>query len=170
MNISQKENKFYAKLIDDLREHSFPYKTNKVFRDHIKSMNPNYPIDETTGKYVSFAKISVVEFRKHLSFLKVIACKYNMKSSYLTPQDVEFADGAWFKTRMVKVEKGGSDSNIVFVLCSRCGASSKRGVTRERFQELMDIEEGKKAETFDPIENSFLCASCMKTIIKDSNE
>lgn len=162
MIISQKDNKFYAKFIDDFRFHFFPWHDNKVFREYIKTLNPGYPIDDTTGKYVSFAKISVVEFRKHLSFLKVLACKYGMKSDYLTSIDAEIADTTWFRTKIVKIEQGGGDFNIAFVLCSRCGASTKRGLTRVRFQELMDIEEGNRIETLDPIDKSFICAHCIK--------
>ena len=162
MVIDQSDNKFYAKVLDNLRIHSFPWNTNKGMREYIKELNPDYPIDQTTGKYKSFAKISVVEFREHLSFLKIIACKYGIKAEYLDQLDIDIARAKHFKTRIVKIEQVGSDFSIVYVLCSRCGSSTKRGLTRERFQELMDIEEGNKVETFVPITKSFICAHCIK--------
>lgn len=161
MVISQKDNKFYAMFIDDIRLKFFPMYDNKAFREYVKTLNPNYPVDSTTGKYVSFAKINVEEYRKHLSFLKVIACKYGLESEYINSMDREIADTSWFKTRIVEVVKGGSDSNVVFVLCSRCGSSTKRMLSRVRFHELMDIEEGKKTEVLDPIEKSFMCMNCI---------
>ena len=162
MVISQSDNKFYAKVLDDLRVHSFSHVTNKKLREHIKDLNPNYPIDQTTGKYKSFAKISVLEFREHLSFLKIIACKYGMKAEYFDQLDIDIAKEKHFKTRVVKSEEVGGEFNIVFVLCSRCGSSTKRGLSRGRLQELMDIEEGNRVETLDPIDKSFICAHCMK--------
>ncbi len=170
MVISQKDNKFYAKFIDDFRLSFFPWCDNKMFREHVKSLNPNYPIDNTTGKYVSFAKISVVEFRKHLAFLKVIACKYNMQSDYTNDMDRDIARTTWFKTKIVKVVEGGSDFNIVFVLCSRCGSSTKRALTRSRFQELMDIEEGERIENMVLDSETFVCVDCIRFTGEDRKE
>ena len=160
MQITQRENKFYAKLLDDIRTQYFPWNTNKELREYIKEMNPNYPVDNTTGKYVSFAKISVEEFRRHLSFLKIMAIKYGMKSDYLNVIDRNVAGATHFKTKITKIEHSGKDFNIVSVLCSRCGSVTKRGVTRERLKELMDIDEGKAVEIIDPINKSFLCVNC----------
>ena len=163
MVIAQSDNKFYAIFIDELRMHAFPYHGNKEFREYVKTLNPNYPVDNTTGKYVSFAKISMIEFRKHLSFLKVIACKYGMYSEYLDDVDHDVAKTSLFKASVFKIEKNDENSNIVYVICSRCGSSTKRMLSRDRLQELLDIEEGEESETMDPISKSFLCCSCVSS-------
>lgn len=170
MVIPQSDNKFYAIFIDELRMHAFPYHENKEFREYVKTLNPNYPVDNTTGKYVSFAKISMIEFRKHLSFLKVIACKYDMSSEYLDDVDHGVAKTKLFKASVFKIEKNDGDMNVVYVICSRCGSSTKRILTRDRLQELMDIEEGEKNETLDPINKSFLCCGCVKSLETNKNK
>ncbi len=170
MIISQKENKFYAKFLDDFRVSFFPWHTNKMFREYVKSLNPSYPKETSTGKYVSFAKLEVPEFKKHLRFLKTLACKYNMKSDYLDKIDRDIAETSWFKTSVHSVVGVEEDFNVAYVVCSRCSSSTKRAFTRERMYELMDIDEGKKKETLEPIGESFMCVDCITVKLGEKDE
>ncbi len=170
MIISAKNNKFYAKFIDDFRLSFFPWYDNKVFRDHVKSLNPNYPRDSTTGKHVSFAKIDMPEYMKHLQFLKTLACKYNMSSDYISENDRYVASTSWFKASIHKIVEGGGDFNVVEVICSRCGSCTKRALSRARMQELMDIDEGKKKESTSAIGETFLCVNCVTLKIGERDE
>jgi len=161
VKITEKQNKFYRKLLEEIRTEQYPWVKQKEFSSYVKKIDPDFPTD-VSGEPVSIRDIEPKDFLRHLMFIKKMAIKRGMKSDLFSSRDYGAANATSYTARIAY-----RDGGIVGVVCSNCGAISDRKLTQDRIDELELIGSGKAKEKMDPLSESFVCAWCMSNILKE---
>jgi len=155
--ISNKSNRAYNGLLNEIRKKFFKDFSVKDFRKMIKQMDPEYPIN-SDGTYISMTTITEVQLKKHMSFIKLFAYKRGYRVESLTEvENIIFLESK-IDTRIIgmPVEEDGMYTAVV--VCSNCGMATKKGLTKNRLNQLRRIE--KKEEAEQKGVNSFTCMCC----------
>lgn len=160
MIISVDDNRKFNGMLSDIREAISPSDNSKTFRNTIKQLDPNFPLNKD-GSKKSMRDVTEDEFKKHLSFVKTMCLRQGVRLEYFTEIDVVAAEEAQFSVAVSETYEEQDELIIVGITCSNCGCETIRGLSEKRYKEAKDIEAGTKTEDMDPLTNSFLCANCI---------
>jgi len=157
MIISQEKNRAYNGMLNTLRTIMYPHIESKKFRTIAKEMNPNFP--RIDGLEKSMADITDNEFELHLTFLKTMAIRRDVILESFSRSDIDRAKNAKISIDVSEDTEEDGDMIVVDVTCSNCGAKTVRGLTEDRYVELVNIVFGDGEES-NKLEDSFMCLEC----------
>ena len=169
MLISQKSNRKYHGMLNSIRDSVSPYESSKSFRVTIKQLDPNFPRNED-GSKKSMKDMTEEELAKHTSFVKTMCIRQGIMSDFFSPADIETAKKVVFKPYISTLYEDKEDYVIADVVCSNCGCSTKRRLTKERYEELKEISSGKRKEIMNPLSDSFICTNCLRRKIEEVDD
>jgi hypothetical protein len=161
MIISLENNKKYNGMVNDIRKGLYSHMDAKTFRPMVKDLDPNFPVSDD-GKKISMRDITEDQLTRHTDFLKTMSIRQGLRLDYFTDGDIACAEEAVFTTSVSDQFEEEEGTVIAGVICSNCGCETIRGLTSERFDEIMAIMDGSREERMDPITESFLCVNCIK--------
>jgi hypothetical protein len=169
MIISLENNKKYNGMLNDIRVALYPAYTGKTFRTEAKMLDPDFPRKD--GEKISMRDITEDQLAAHTKFLKTMCIKEGLRLEYFTDSDILDAEAELPHCRIDGdfVEEDGQF--VGRIVCSSCGSSTKRQLTKERLAQAKAISEGKVEEIIDHKEvgwsESFICLNCMTREVRE---
>ena len=169
MIISVDDNRKYNGFLNQIREAICPRCDQKKFRQEIKNLDPNFPVDEESGSKISMRDISQEDFDAHTSFVKTMCIRQGIRLDWFTETDIFDAREAKFIADASDDFEEDDEGRITTgVICSNCGCQTIRQLTEERYDELKSIASGDREERTDPLSESFYCLNCI--VLKSKEE